>query len=281
MSDRHGKPEPPTLPRQLPSSAWLRQARRHVRLLGGYVERAFLDVLAWRSFMFTLVIQTVVPPLLGLAVWSRALPDRSGIATYFTVLMFVRLLTISYEHETFLHGIYGGSLTAELLLPRPVVLSALGSNLAWRAWHLLLALPLVVAVGLLTAVRASWADVALALPAVVLAAALRFLFSYTLVLAAFWTERAHAIASAGTQLLFLLGGEAAPIPLLPETYRPWVAVLPFRSMIGFPAEVASRLAHGPEVMAGYAWQLVWLAVFALAAVHVWRAGLRRYTAVGG
>lgn len=255
--------------------------RRHAVLLAAYAERTFLAVLGWRAFMVTLVAQAVVPPLLGLAVWTRALPEREDVAVYFTVLLFVRLLTVSYEAQTFLNAIYDGSLTDALLLPRPVVLEQFGTNLAWRAWHVLLALPLMVAVALLTSVRGSWGDVALALPAVLVAAALRFLFTLTLVLAAFWTQRAQAVAAAGAQLVFLLGGEAAPIPLLPEAYRSWVAALPFRAMIGFPAEVAAGLVRGPELLAGYAWQLGWLGAFALAATHVWRRGVRRYTAVGG
>ena len=85
------------------------------------------------------------------------------------------------------------------------------------------AVPKPSPVGLLTSVRASWSDVTLALPALVIATTLRFLFSYTLVLAAFWTQRAHAIASAGAQLIFLFNlfwslfkGESA-------TENPWEA----------------------------------------------------------
>jgi ABC-2 type transport system permease protein len=254
---------------------------RDVALLAAYVERAFLGALGWRAFMVTLVVQAVVPPLVGLAVWTQALPDRPEVTTYFAVLLFVRLLTVCYEPHTFLNAIYDGTLTHELLLPRPVVLAVLGDNLAWRAWHVLMALPLLVAVGLLTSVRASWADVALAVPAMVIAAALRFLYTYLLVLAAFWTQRAQAIAHAGGLLVFLLGGEAAPIPLLPEGYGSWAAALPFRAMIGFPAEVAAGLARGHDVPVGYAWQLAWLAVLALVTAQMWRRGVRRYTAFGG
>jgi ABC-2 type transport system permease protein len=255
--------------------------RRDARLLVGYVERAFLGALGWRTFMLTLVVQAVVPPLVGLAVWTQALPDRPEVATYFTVLLFVRLLTVCYEPHTFLNNIYDGTLTHGLLLPRPVVLGVLGENLAWRLWHVVMALPLLVAVGLLTTPRVAPADLALALPAMLLAAALRFVYTYLLVLAAFWTQRAQSIAGAGSLLVFLLGGEAAPIPLLPEAYRPLVAVLPFRAMIGFPAEVAAGLARGPELLVGYLGQLAWLAVLALLAAQVWRVGVRRYTAFGG
>jgi ABC-2 type transport system permease protein len=252
-----------------------------VLVLGGYVERAFLEALGWRAFMATLVIQGVVPPLVGLAVWSQALPARPEIAAYFTVLIFVRMATACYEPHTFLNAIYEGTLVGELLVPRPVVLSVLGSNLAWRLWHVLMALPLLAAVGLLTEVRVGWANVALALPALALAAVLLFLFTYTLVLAGFWTQRAHAIAGAGHYLVILLGGEAAPIPLLPEGVRPLVAALPFRAMMGFPAEIASGLLSGPELVMGYAAQVLWVGLFAVVAAWVWRQGVRRYTAVGG
>ena len=252
-----------------------------MRVLVGHAERAFLEALGWRAFMATLVIQGIVPPLVGLALWSHALPERAEVVAYFAALLFVRMLTVCYEPHTFLNNIYDGSLVGDLLVPRPIVLSVLGSNLAWRAWHVLMALPLLAALGLLTSVRLAWADVALALPAMVLAAGLTFLFTYTLVLAAFWTQRAHAIAAAGAQLVFLLGGEAAPVPLLPEPVRPWVAALPFRSMMGFPAEIAAGLLSSSEIALGYAWQLGWLGLFGLAAAWVWRAGVRRYTAVGG
>ena len=106
---------------------------RHGVVLGAWAERTFMAAFWWRTFMFTLVAQHVVPPLLGLAVWQRALPDRSEVATYFTALLFVRMLTVSYEPQTFLAEIYGGGLTDRLLLPRPVVLEPLGKNLAWRA----------------------------------------------------------------------------------------------------------------------------------------------------
>jgi ABC-2 type transport system permease protein len=255
--------------------------RRHVLVLGGYAHQAFLGALAWRAFMVTLVIQGVVPPLVGLAVWSQALPERGEIAAYFAALIFVRMLTVCYEPHTFLNNIYDGTLVGELLVPRPVVLSVLGSNLAWRAWHVLMALPVLAGLALLTSVRVAWADVALALPAMVLAAILLFLFTYTLVLAAFWTQRAHAIAGAGYLLVILLGGEAAPVPLLPEDVRPWVAALPFRAMMGFPAEIAAGLLSRTDVVVGYAWQVGWVAVFGLCAAWVWRAGVRRYTAVGG
>jgi ABC-type uncharacterized transport system permease subunit len=253
---------------------------RTLTLLQGYVGRYFLQWFASRSFAFTLVANQAVTPLIGLAVWSTALPGRN-LSTYYVVLLFVRLLTVSYENHTFSGRIYNGELADDLLRPHPVVLQTLGENLALRTWHLLIGMPLLLGALLLAPIQLAGRDLALALPALLLAAALQFLFTYMLALSAFWSERAHGITSMGGTLIFLLGGEAVPVFLLPGGLRPLAAALPFRAMHGFPAEIAAGALGDAEIWAGYGWQLLWLAVLLLAVRGVWRAGLRRYTAVGG
>jgi ABC-2 type transport system permease protein len=218
--------------------------------------------------------------MIGLAVWTAALPGQS-LATYYLVLLFVRLATVSYENHTFSGAIYSGDLVEDLLRPHPVVFAPLGQNLALRLWHLIIGLPLLVAVGLLAPVEVRASDLLLALPALLMAAALQFLFTYALALSAFWTERAHSITGFGGTLIFLLGGEAAPVYLLPPALRAWVEALPFRAMHGFPAEIAAGALSRAELLAGYGWQAAWLAVCVTIVVYIWRAGLRRFTSVGG
>ena len=254
---------------------------RVLRLLRGYVLREFLQALAWRAFLLTLVINQAVTPLLGLAVWSAALPDSAGVSTYYVALLAVQLMTVSYENHTFSNGIYDGSLSGDLLKPQPVVITTLGANVALRIWHLLAGLPLIVLAGLVAGVSFDLWFVLAAIPAVLLAAALRFLFTYLLALSAFWTQQAHGVVGFGETLIFLLGGSAAPITLFPAGLRPLGEALPFRAMLGFPAEIAAGGLHGAQIVQGYAWQCSWIAVFALAVMVVWRSGVRRYTAMGG
>ena len=90
---------------------------RLARLLAIYTRRKFLQWLGWRAFLITLAVNQAVTPLLGLAVWSAALPGRSGIAGYYVALLAVQLLTVSYEHHTFSNGIYAGDLSGDLLKP--------------------------------------------------------------------------------------------------------------------------------------------------------------------
>ena len=251
------------------------------RLLGIYIWRELLQWLAWRAFLITLVVNQAVPPLLGLAVWSAALPGSTSISTYYVALLAVQMMTVSYEHHTFSNGIYEGAVSHDLLRPQPVVLTTLGTNVALRIWHLLVGLPIIVVAGVVAGASFELRSVLLALPAAVLAAVLRFLFTYILALSAFWTQRAHGVVGFGETLIFLLGGAAAPITLFPERIRPLGEALPFRAMLGLPAEIAGGHLSGAGLLQGYAWQCAWLAVFVPAAMWVWKAGIRRYTAVGG
>ena len=253
---------------------------RLIHLLGIGIWRTFLEWLAWRAFLFTMVINQAVTPLIGLAVWSVALPGSTRISTYYVALLAVQLMTVSYEHHTFSNGIYAGALNHDLLRPQPVVMGPLGANIALRIWHLLVGLPLIIIAAMVSGVSFDLKAILLALPALVLAAALRFLFTYLLALSAFWTEQAHGVVGFGETLIFLLGGSAAPVTLFPESIRPLGEALPFQSMLGCPATIASSL-NTMGILAGYGWQMLWITVFALLVVFVWHSGVRRYTAIGG
>jgi ABC-2 type transport system permease protein len=115
----------------------------------------------------------------------------------------------------------------------------------------------------------------------ILAAALRFLFSYTLALTAFWSQQAHGTVIFGEVMTFLLGGSAAPIALFPDRLRTIGELLPFRAMLGFPAEIASGNLDATSILTGYAWQCGWLIVFFAITRMVWIRGVRHYVAIGG
>ena len=254
---------------------------RQLRLLAVYAKRSFLAWFVARSFLFTLVINQATMPLLGFAIWSAALPDRTDVSTYYVAILAVQLVTVSYEYHTVSQAIYGGELNDDLLRPHPAVLVPLGTNLAMRLWHLLVGLPLLVLTIWLADIAFGQRDVLLAIPALAGAAALQFLFTYSLALSAIWTQQAGGITGMGSTLVFLLGGMAAPVELFPDQVRPLIEVLPFQAMLGFPAGLASGMLDDGQVMAGYAWQIVWLAVLLIVTTRVWARGTRHYMAVGG
>ncbi len=253
---------------------------RTLRLLTGFVKQNFVRWFSMRGFLITIVLGQAVTPLIGLAVWTSAVPNQN-LSAYYIALMVVRLCVASYEQHIFSSRIYSGDLADDLLQPHPVVMRTLGENLAIRAWHVVFGLPLLLGAVLLSPAHFDPINFLPAIPALVLAAVLTFLFSYALAMSAFWIEKARGVAGIGATLTFLLGGEAAPIRLLPEAIRPLGEALPFRAMLGFPAEIATGTLTLSQIVVGYAWQVMWVCVFAFIVLRMWRVGLRKFAAVGG
>jgi ABC-2 type transport system permease protein len=253
---------------------------RMLRLVGLATWHATLSQWSWRSSVITWVIGQAVTPVLGLFVWSAALPGDSAVSNYYVVLLAVQLMTVSYEHHTLSNGIYSGGLADSLVQPQPVVIEFLGTNIGLRLWHLTFGMPLIVIAGTIAGIRLDVTALAVAVPALVLAAGLRFLFTYTLALSALWTERAHGVVGLGESLIFLLGGTAAPLAFLPEPFRAIGQALPFWSMLGMPAEIAAGTLHGAALAHAYGLQVGWLIALVACAAKVWRTGLCRFTAVG-
>lgn len=254
---------------------------RVIRLLIIGIRHQLLQWSGSRWFVITLVVGQAVGPMIGLLVWSAALPGSARVSTYYVALLAVQLGTVSYENHTFSNAIYAGGLGHELLRPQPVVLGPVAENVAIRLWHLAVGAPLIVLAGLAMGVSFSPSRVLLALPCLALAASIRFLFTYMLALSAIWTQQAHAIVGFGETLIFLLGGSAAPIGFLPHPLNSIGAALPFWGMLGLPAEVAGGTLGGLPLALACLAQLGWLAALTLAVRGTWLAGVRRYTAVGG
>jgi len=242
------------------------------------------EVLEWSGawwFLLTLVVQAVLGPLIGLFVWSAIFPTNPYVTKYYVALMLVTLMTESFEQYTFAERIYDGTIGHELLRPQPVVVGVIGTNIAIRIWLTVMGAPVVVLAEIALQVPFSWSAVVLALPALVIAAALTFLWTLALSLSAFWTERVHAIVGFGSYVSTLLGGTIAPLAFLPEPWRAIGKVLPFYAMLGLPAEIATGRVHGVAIVTGNAYQLGWVAALTVLSISLWRLGVRRYTVVGG
>lgn len=254
---------------------------RLARLLAVACLRESVTWWSLRSFLITLIIGQSVTPLLGLLVWSAALPGSHGVTGYYLMLMAVQLLTVSFENHTFSNAVYDGTFADRLVRPQPPLLDVAATNLAIRFWYAVFGLPVVAAAAALTGALPHPAALAAAIPAVLLAMALRFALTCGVALTAFWTQRAHGAVTLAETLIFLLGGVAAPLSLLPGPVGEAGRLLPFWSMLGAPAEIASGALPPHDLPRTLLVQAGWLVLLTLAGAAVWRRGIRRFSAVGG
>ncbi len=246
--------------------------------------------LAQRSFFFLLAFGWLITPLIYLFVWATAAGDgaiagftRGEFVAYYLTLIVVNQFTFTTVNWTVGDGIRDGYMNMVLLRPLPPVTDALASELAGKAIFLLFDLPVVIvlALALQPALHLTLAGALAAVPALLLAALLRFFAGYGLALLALWATRADALLALHDSLIFLLAGQVAPVALLPGIIGDAASWLPFRFMVSFPIEVLTGRLGGGDLLAGFALQIGWLALAMVVALLVWRAGIRRYAAVGG
>ncbi|ADV67340.1 ABC transporter permease [Deinococcus maricopensis] len=108
----------------------------------------------------------------------------------------------------------------------------------------------------------------------------RFLWEYCFALLAFWTQTATAFAELTWLAYAALGGIFAPLSLYPPAVQAVARFTPFPYMLGLPSDLISGKADLADAARGAAVLLAWLAALSVLRAALWRAGLRRYGAVG-
>ncbi len=261
-------------------------------LRGGWalMRATWLSWLQHRGFFYLVAFSWMIPLLVYLLVWSTAADEgpvgglsRGELVGYYVVLILVNQLTFSTNNWTVGDGIRYGRMNFLLVRPISPIYDALASEAAVKVVFMTFALPLAAVLALLLRpqIQVTWGNGLAFVPALALAWALRWLWGYWLALLSFWATRADALLSLQESLIFLIGGQVAPTRLLPEFLQGAARILPFRYMVAFPVEVLAGQLGPAEVRAGFAIQAGWLLVALVLSAVLWRAGLRRYSAVGG
>lgn len=250
-------------------------------------------MLAYRSESIIWMVGAFVQPLISLAVWLTISAEGSingygaqQYIIYFLGVLLVERLTRSWDVWELDQEIREGTFSNKLLRPFHPIHWSITQNLVYKLFFALIMIPAWVVLGWLFPAlnpQLGWPTLLLFSLAIVMSSALRFLIGYMFGLLAFWTNRAISIFMIYELAHLLLSGRIAPLSMYPDSWLDWSWWLPFYVTVGFPVELLSgRLWAEPQwIVIGFASQLLWIAVFALGLRLQWRAGLKKYGAVGG
>ena len=246
-------------------------------------------MLQYRIALLIWMLAHIMGPLIYLVVWSTVAGGgrvagyaAADFAAYYLVLFVVNHATftwIIYEYE---FEIRQGRLSAKLLKPLNPMHMYLADNVGWKLLSTTVTLPVVALLAwyFRPALQPGWLQIALFVPALLLAFGLRWLLEYTLALAAFWTTRVTACNEVYHLVFWFLAGMVAPNALLPDWLQAVAAVLPFRWTLAFPIEVLLGRLETAAILQGLLIQCLWLGLAYGLHRLVWAIGVRRYSAVG-
>ena len=229
-----------------------------------------------------------VMPLLMFSLWSSAPAGAAAgispqaFARYFLAAFVVRQFTVVWVVYAFEEDNLLGRLSPLLLQPLPLVWRYAAAHLAEQATRLPFVI-VMVALFFLAVPDAVWipspARLLLALLAAHLGFWLNFLLQHAITMLCFWSERASALERFLFMPYLFLSGMLAPLDLYPEAVRRFALLTPFPSMLYVPAQLASGGAI--DALSAFRTVALWLAVLIPLNLLLWRAGVRRYAAMGG
>jgi ABC-2 type transport system permease protein len=247
--------------------------------------------LQYRVAMLIWLIGLIIEPVVYLVVWSTVARSGGGevggfapadFAAYFIASMIVNHLTFTWHMWEYDYRMREGLLSPMLLRPFHPIHADMAENLSYKLISVIVIIPTAIIMILLfgpTIDPMPWSLLAF-LPALVMAFFVQFLLGWALAMAAFWTTRISAVNRMYFLGKLFLAGQLAPLALLPPAIQTAASVLPFRWMLSFPIELLLARLTPSEAAWGLAVQAVWVMLSVAAVKIVWRAGIKRYSAVG-
>ncbi|MBI1371847.1 MAG: multidrug ABC transporter permease [Phycisphaera sp.] len=247
----------------------------------------YAEGLQYRAELILWILSNLLPFIL-MGVWMQAgLSGRFGsmtavdFARYFFAAFIVRNLTLVWVVWDFEQDVVTGTLSHQLLHPIDPGWRYLARHLAERLTRLPFLAIFIVAFFLIypTAIwTLSISQVLIAAAAIGMTFTMRYIVQYAFAMLAFWTERAHAIEQLWFLPYMFLSGMVAPLELYPQALRDVLPYTPFPYLIWFPVRVL--LGDEVNLPLGFAVMTFWTIVAWTIYRLLWRAGLKRYSAMG-
>ena len=248
------------------------------------------ETVAYRA-EFLVWILTTTMPLIMLGLWSSVASEgafanysSADFVAYYLGTLIVRNLTSNWVGWQISEDVRSGTLAMRLLRPVHPFFQYAATHIAALPLRGIVTIPIAFALLFssgASAVTADPAQLALFVPAVALAWIIAFSVQFSLGALAFHITKISALTNLYFGAFVPLSGYLMPLPLMKPSWIPAIAhYTPFPSMLFAPVTILTRALAGDELRDLLLAQLGWAAGTTVLALALWRAGVRRFEAVG-
>jgi len=252
---------------------------------------AILTDIQYRVATYFYMIGMVTEPIIYLVVWSTIANAQGGqvagytagaFSAYYIVWTLVRSMNIVFSPYGWEGRIRSGRLTGELMRPVHPIHSDIAFYGGMKVVWILLWLPIAAVLYLIfrPELHPTLLEVAVFGVAIWGAYLVRTMALSMLGMITFWTTRVGALYELYFALELVLSGRMVPMALMPEWVQRLAWFMPFQWTFFFPINALVGEMTPQELLTGLGMQVAWIVIGALAVNIMWKAGIKRYAAVG-
>ncbi|MBK6791283.1 MAG: ABC-2 family transporter protein [Anaerolineales bacterium] len=266
--------------------------KRYFEFYIAKIRNAVLIQLQYPIANYFFIIGMIAEPVIYMVVWSTVARQQGGsvggytpgaFAAYYIVWTLVRNMNLVYTPYGWERRIRNGRLVINLLRPIHPLHEDVAYFAGAKVIEILLWLPLAVILSFIFKpdLHPTLLECVVFFVAIWLAYLIRTMTLSLLGMITFWTTRVSALYELYFAAELILSGRLVPLSLMPEWVQKLAWYFPFRWTFGFPIETLVGSMSVNELFGGLGMQLLWV-VLGLGAVNImWKAGIHRFSAVGG
>ena len=266
--------------------------RTTIRAIPTLLRIGIAETIAYRA-EFLIWMLTTTMPLVMLALWSSVAHDgpfrgydSNRFVAYYLLALIVRNLTSSWVVWQINDEVRRGVLAMRLLRPVHPFVAYTATHISAVPLRGLIVLPVAV-IMLISSARGELITdptrLALLAPSLAMAWAITFTLMLAIGSLAFFFDKSMAVMDVYFGVFAVFSGYLLPLSTMPGWLQTTAHYLPFRYVLSAPIELVLKPAPGVptaptlELIGG---QAVWVVVMFTLALTLWRAGVRRFEAVG-
>ena len=255
------------------------------------MKMAIQQQIQYRVANYFYMIGMIAEPVIYLVVWSTVARAQGGsvggytpgdFAAYYIVWTLVRNMNIVLTPYAWENYIQRGELSMELLRPLHPLHATLAYFSGWKFVMIAMWLPIAAILTIVfqpTLNPQLWSIAAFAV-ALWGGYLVRFMLLWLLGMITFWTTRVSAFFELYFTLELLFSGRLVPLSLMPQWVQQVAAFLPFQWAFGFTIELLLGKLTPAQALYGLGAQVFWTLLGLFFVNLLWRAALRRFSAVG-
>lgn len=244
----------------------------------------YVEMFAYQASTVAWMLGATIQPMITMTVWMNIYTDQAdSFILYFSALVLVERMTGAWDAFEVEREIREGLFSYRIIRPYHHIHWAIAENIVYKILFLVMMVPVWLVLAIFVPamrIHMSGGQWVLFIAAILVGAVIRFVYSYSFGLLSFWTTRVAGIYFLFESVSLFLSGRLAPLALMPPVIKEISMFMPYRYMIGFPIEIVTGTVQG-SLAEGFLGGLVWAAVIGGILAFLWKAGLKKNSAVGG